>query len=623
MKIIEKYRGALSIAIWLVLSVLVIWFWEANRQWVRQSMENKVEVTSELLAQQFLETISAHVEELENLKHRLEMTDGEFFQYWNRDAQQIINQESSFKFIEWIDSTGVIQRVEPMQGNEQAIGLNILELDYRRMEWRSAARDSMFNITHWLELVQGDYSFLVDAPVYIKGQFHGTITAGMDFSAAFDGILQDIEGYHIEIRDNKGITFYSIGPESHEEHLENMAQLKRINIEDISKTIWTVTVIPNAQFWKANTSWANTIILMLALMLSVLVALSFYYVQKSSSAEKSARLANQKMRALINSAPIGIYVINAEGRVIDFWNPAAENMLGWPKEEVLGKLHPILEQEFSEKFMDILNKTIQKDGLINQVVTRKRRDGSEGIFRLNIGSMIRDEQHMLVLVEDITKEKEYEKRLQNSLEEKEILLAEVHHRVKNNLAIIIGLIELQKRDVYDEQFTEILNETKNRIYSISGVHEMLYQSESFTDVNFKEYFDRLIKKLIELYDSERIAISINQDIEHLNININQAVPLGLLLNELITNSIKHAFQDIQEPRIDITFSSREGRIVVIYTDNGQGIDKTYFTDEKSLGIVLIKTLLGQLAADYHLIDGDGFGIHFEFDIIVYGSHSLL
>ncbi|MDX1641584.1 MAG: hypothetical protein R3220_07790, partial [Balneolaceae bacterium] len=156
MSSLQKYRVIISAIIALVLSVLVIVIWKVNQNRLEASLAGKVADTGKLIAQQFNGTLKENVSRLENLKHRLEMTEGDYFEYWNRDAARIVETEESFKFVEWIDSTMTIQRVEPYKGNEEAVGLDISVLDYRNSDWYKARRDSVFNMTHWLELVQGD-----------------------------------------------------------------------------------------------------------------------------------------------------------------------------------------------------------------------------------------------------------------------------------------------------------------------------------------------------------------------------------------------------------------------------------------------------------------------------------
>lgn len=621
MKIVEKYRFVISVLLGILLSSIVILLWNVNSKKIRRSLEDKVSVTGSLIVQQFQAVLEDNVNQLENLKRRLEITKGDYFKYWNSDAELIIDQEPSFLFVEWIDSSMVIQKIEPLEGNEEALGLDISGIGYRNEGWNKARRDSIYNVTHWLELVQGDSAFLVDAPVYIENDFYGTITAGMDFSTLFDGIVQGLDEYHIRITDDKEATFYTHGTSEGTASFQNMTVTDSIRVGDADNSIWTITMVPNHFFQKENSVTGNVLILALALFLCLLIAVGFYFMQKSSAAEKSSLQANQKLRALIDSSPIAIYVLNFEGVVVDLWNDAAERMLGWKREEVLGRFLPHVAKDHIREFGRLLEHIKKEGGLTNIEITRNRKDGSKGAFRLNVGTIAAKDQQMLVLLEDITKEKEYEEKLKRSLHEKEVLLAEIHHRVKNNLAIIIGLIELHKEEVDDAGTRSLLNETQNRIYSIAGVHELLYQTESFSEIGIGEYIDKLIDRMQFTYKTDERKVSIDRDISSFHVNINQAIPLGLLLNELITNSFKHAFDGVENARISIEILEKNDVLEVHYKDNGNGFDASVFEKTNTLGMTLIKTLLDQLSAEFTIDDQPGFDIKFRFKVKEKGAHS--
>lgn len=226
----KKYRFFIPVMLWATLSLLVLFLWDGNQQRVKTANHEKAEDTAQLVAQQIGEAVNQSINRLSNLKSRLEVTGGGYFDYWYFDAAQIIEQQSSFDFVEWIDSNMVVQIIEPEEGNEEAIGLDISQLDYRREDWLTAKEDSVFNLTHWLELVQGQNAFLVDAPVYFDGQFQGTITAGMDFNTQFDNMLLGLDNYHLEVRDTQGTPFYHFGDSTGTETFADLEIKKVINI---------------------------------------------------------------------------------------------------------------------------------------------------------------------------------------------------------------------------------------------------------------------------------------------------------------------------------------------------------------------------------------------------------
>ena len=346
-------------------------------------------------------------------------------------------------------------------------------------------------------------------------------------------------------------------------------------------------------------------------------------MQTAFVAQKSAYRANQRIRALIESSPMAIYTLDKYGIVSDFWNKAAEEMLGWTQEEALGKFLPHVPDNQKEHFEELMKIGMDEGKIKNKDIVRFKKDGSPIYLRLNVSQIIGDSsenKQMLAIVEDVTKEKEYKEQLENSVHEKEVLLSEVHHRVKNNLAIIVGLIELQKEGLSDEDLKIILNQTQNRIFSISGVHELLYNTDSFTEISFEEYAIKLIDRIRGMFESRGKHISFKHEFNSTNLNINQAIPLGLLLNELITNSFKHAF-DKGEGTISISLREDKGEIKVIYKDDGKGFSDDIFESSTTMGVTLIKTLLDQLGADHKLETESGFSLTFTFKVKEKGSHS--
>lgn len=207
-------------------------------------------------------------------------------------------------------------------------------------------------------------------------------------------------------------------------------------------------------------------------------------------------------------------------------------------------------------------------------------------------------------------------------EENAILLQEIHHRVKNNLAIISGILMLELEELSPKNMNRLpLERSINRIISIGKVHELLYQSSSFSKVNTAKYVGELVQSVMDTF-SESKNIEVNIDTEQdLAININQTIPLGMLLNEFITNSIKYAFDKAGHGLITIQIHRKQNQYYVTYKDNGKGFEPQVFENSKTLGFTIIHTLLSQLNADYEFSSEDGFEIVLSFKENNKGSHS--
>ncbi|MEO1021148.1 MAG: histidine kinase dimerization/phosphoacceptor domain -containing protein [Bacteroidota bacterium] len=200
-------------------------------------------------------------------------------------------------------------------------------------------------------------------------------------------------------------------------------------------------------------------------------------------------------------------------------------------------------------------------------------------------------------------------------QEKEVLLAEVHHRVKNNLAIVSGLLTLQMLSIKNDDARSHLAESVNRINSIAKVHELLYQSETMTKIDIKPYLEQLTVAIKKTLNAKNADIKLETEIDDVVINVNQAIPLGLLINELVTNSLKHGFKNAPEGTISLVLENHENQLVVNYRDNGTGFKNNVdFNTPKNMGLTLIHTQLGQLEADYDVQTQDGFGLDFSFNM---------
>jgi|GEM_PF-2762010 len=184
--------------------------------------------------------------------------------------------------------------------------------------------------------------------------------------------------------------------------------------------------------------------------------------------------------------------------------------------------------------------------------------------------------------------------LTQALEERDTLMREMHHRVKNNLAVIASILELQKFQPV-ESVDELIEDTQARIQSIAKIHEKLYQTETLTDIEVREYIEEFSDVLFKTFNSSQKDIRLRRDIEPFRLDIEKAVPLGLIINELLSNAYKHGFPDIHEGDIKITLTKEKDTATISVADNGKGLPANFsITNGESLGTTLIQTLTDQL-----------------------------
>ncbi|HSE83281.1 MAG TPA: histidine kinase dimerization/phosphoacceptor domain -containing protein, partial [Thermodesulfobacteriota bacterium] len=223
------------------------------------------------------------------------------------------------------------------------------------------------------------------------------------------------------------------------------------------------------------------------------------------------------------------------------------------------------------------------------------------------------------LLAEIAERKRAEERVKTSLREKELLLKEIHHRVKNNLQVISSLLNLQAPHITDEYSQGILLESRNRIRSMALVHEQLYRSYDITQINFHAYLNSLVKDLLLSYSARPDVIKVNLDIQDILFDIDTAIPCGLLINELISNCLRHAFPQGQKGEIYIAIRRREGnRYRLTVQDNGVGFPPELdFQNIKSLGLRLVMALTKQLQGDITLERSNGTTFHIDFATVRY------
>ena len=300
-------------------------------------------------------------------------------------------------------------------------------------------------------------------------------------------------------------------------------------------------------------------------------------------------------------------------------NNATTALLGYSKEELIGKP---LEYLFKDQTFETGNKlpSNTSDTVINFETCLKSKYG-EFIPVLLSKSVIKDENGnvmgIVCIGNNIVEIKEAKDKIKASLNEKELLLRELHHRVKNNLQIILSLINLQSNGIKDQQDLEIFRESQSRVKSLAIIHEKLYQSADFASINFEEYIQSLVSYLLSYYST--ISITVDIDVEKdIVLNMDTAVPCGLIINELVTNSIKFAFPGVKTGKIYIKLHYKDGSLILIIGDNGIGLPEGMdFESSEKLGLQLVKTLTDQLEGTIQYNGENGAEFKIEFKELIY------
>jgi two-component sensor histidine kinase len=244
-----------------------------------------------------------------------------------------------------------------------------------------------------------------------------------------------------------------------------------------------------------------------------------------------------------------------------------------------------------------------------------RKDGSEFPVEIGLNPIETDDGPMVLSsVVDISERKHREESLKAALKEKDLLLSEIHHRVKNNLQVIQSLLALQAERVTDAAATQLLVESQNRIKAMSLIHQMLYESQDFGRVDFGEFVGALAPELMSSYGAHPARVSLAIDSTTIALPIDVAIPCGLIVNELVSNALKHAFPGDRrgEIRIDLTNDSADQAQLSV-SDNGIGLpDEVELAKRETLGLQLVTLLAEQMGGgvSIHRADPTRFDVHF-------------
>ncbi len=288
----------------------------------------------------------------------------------------------------------------------------------------------------------------------------------------------------------------------------------------------------------------------------------------------------------------GILILNRQGEIM-YANHAAQVIFSRNIGQLLGEQFGVLVEGDYESEIPIPSskgKTISVELLVSKIEWK-------------------NEPSTLVFVHDISGRKKAEERIKKSMEEKEVLLKEIHHRVKNNLQIISSLLSLQRNYIKDEETLRIFIDCQERIRTMALIHEKLYQSDDLANVNFPEYVWELVMGLFQSYKCQPDRVRFNIDVEDISLNIDTAIPVGLIINELVSNSLKHAFPGKRKRELYVKLGKindrgKEGEdsYVLVVRDNGIGFPADIdYHKSGSLGMTLVDAMVKQL---YGIIDID-------------------
>jgi len=326
---------------------------------------------------------------------------------------------------------------------------------------------------------------------------------------------------------------------------------------------------------------------------------SFLDITDQKKAAEELKNSEEKLKIIFEYAPDGYYLNDLKGNFVD-GNIAATKLVGYKKEELIGKsflkLKLLSAQEIPKAAASLARNILGKPTGPDEYILNCK-DGKQIAVEIRAYPVkIKGQTIVLGNVRDITERKKAREKIEKSLEEKEILLKEIHHRVKNNMQIISSLLNIQSANIEDENMREIFNVCQSRIRSMALMHETLYKSEDLGRIDFSEYIRRLTTHLMSMYREGIEPIRLNLDIVDVYLDINRAIPCGMIINELVSNSLKHAFPDGKGGEIAVKiFTDKKKIVTLIVSDTGVGFPEGLdFRETKSMGMQLVTDLTRQI-----------------------------
>ncbi len=380
-------------------------------------------------------------------------------------------------------------------------------------------------------------------------------------------------------------------------------------LEDIDRK-WMGSSLPHIIDLRVAGAIGAAIAILMLLLVASSWELRRRVARATANLNEKVRLlesSEAKNRAFITVLPDLFFTIGADGRFIEF-NTSRPELLALPPEAFIGK--HVDEIGFPAESVEKLKRGMKRaleESLMTSYEYTLDHDGVTSAYEGRIVPLGKD--RILLVVRDITENRTREDRLRVSLLEKEILLKEIHHRVKNNMQVISSLIQLQSDSIRDEADRELMRETQARIRAMATVHELLYESQDFSSIYADSYLGSIVEELSLGYD----AANVRCEVQPVQVDIDMAVPLGLIANELIINAIKYAYDPGARGPIRVTLRQEASDIIFCVSDDGRGLPAGIDPNTAgSMGLTLVRSLTSQLRGSVSFSGGPGFRAELRF-----------
>ena len=319
----------------------------------------------------------------------------------------------------------------------------------------------------------------------------------------------------------------------------------------------------------------------------------FRDISERLKADEALRESEMRFRSLFENISDGIYVHDAKGCFLDVNHVACER-LGYTREEMLKLTVADVDLDYQTE-LDVQEKLASAitSGPLTAESRHGTKDGKIIHVELQLSVFLHyGEELFVTIARDITERKQVEEQMKQNLKEKEVLLSEIHHRVKNNMQVISSLLKLQSAKIEDKKYVDLFKDSENRIRSMALIHEKLYQTKDFANIDFSDYVKAVSCHIVTSYRVNPGNIKLKREIEDFPLELDHAIPCGLIINELVSNSLKHAFPKGREGEIKIALRTiNDHEVELTVSDDGVGIPREIdMGNPETLGLELVQIL---------------------------------
>ncbi len=342
-------------------------------------------------------------------------------------------------------------------------------------------------------------------------------------------------------------------------------------------------------------------------------------IAERKRAQDASRRIEERLRSTLSSIHDLVFVLDREGRFVDHYQPQGQtDLLYLPPEKFMDKsFRDVLPVSLASMLEDAL-RAVATTGRVQEMDYSLNLRGEERWFSAKMSELRDDSGHfagVTAVVRDITERKQALEQLRASLEEKEVLLREIHHRVKNNLQVIQSLLHLQAKHMHERPHLDVFKDMEGRVYSMAMAHERLYRSDNLAVINIAQYFADLVEHLMISNAGLHPRVKVVKEIDGISLDLDTATPLGFILTELVANCLKHAFADGRGGELRIMLHSEDGtRFEMQVSDDGVGMpDGVDMENLKSLGLNLVRIFAHQLGGQVSITSEKGTRVSIAFD----------